>query len=37
VAPSGERKSTDLVITGGISCKLENFGGEVLKNCGEVD
>jgi len=26
-----------LVIAGGVTCQLENFGGEVLKNCGEVN
>jgi hypothetical protein len=26
-----------LVVTGGIACELENFGCEVLEDCGEVD
>ena len=26
-----------LVVTGGVASQLENFGGEVLKNGGEVD
>ena len=26
-----------LVVTCGVACQLENFGGEVFENCGEID
>ena len=42
IVPDGELKMTGddaglLVVTGGIAGKFENFGGEVLKDGGEVD